>query len=149
MFAELNGQPAESVIDRLGLQPLPAEGGFWKPGPRTPNLNSITFLMTPAGFSAMHLLTVAEGWQWLAGAACEMLQLRPDGSQVVLELGPAWPATIVSPGVWQGARTKADWSLVSCWCAPAYTDEAFTLGEPAALTRAFPTAARLIKELSR
>ena len=149
MFTELTGLSAHEVIKRLGLQPLADEGGFWKAGPRTPNLNSITYLMTPEGFSALHVLTVAEGWQWLAGAACQMLQLRPDGTYVSLELGPAWPATVVAPGVWQGSRTTGDWTLVSCWCAPAFTDECFTLGGRDALTAVYPEAAPLIEELTR
>lgn len=150
MFVELAGQSAETVIERLGLQPLPHEGGYWKPGPRTPNLNSITYLMTAeGGFSALHLLTVAEGWQWLAGDSCQMLQLRPDGSHLELELGAAWPATVVSPGVWQGARTNGKWTLVSTWCAPAYTDDAFTLGDRGLLLAAYPAAGQLIEELTR
>lgn len=150
MFVELAGQSADMVIERLGLQPLPHEGGYWKAGPRTPNLNAITYLMTPGdGFSALHVLTVAEGWQWLAGDACQMLQLRPDGTHMELELGPAWPATVVSPGVWQGARTSGKWTLVTTWCAPAYTDEAFTLGEREPLVAAYPAAAKLIEELTR
>lgn len=150
MFMEFGDQPASTVIERLGLQPLPHEGGYWKPGPRTPNLNSITYLMTAdGGFSALHLLTVAEGWQWLAGDPCQMLQLRPDGKHVELELGAAWPATVVDPGVWQGTRTSGRWTLVSTWCAPAYTDDAFTLGERSQLIAMYPEVAKLIEELTR
>lgn len=149
MFAELADQPASVVIDRLGLAPLPAEGGYWKAGPRTERLNSILYLMTPSGFSAIHKLQVVEGWQWLGGAACRMLQLLPDGTHYELELGPAWPQTIVDQGVWQGTATRGDWTLVSCWCAPAFTDAAFELGVRAGLTRQYPKAALRIEELTR
>lgn len=149
MFAEIAGQSANAVIDRLGLAPLAGEGGYWKAGPRTENLNSILFLMTPEGFSAMHLLTVTEGWQWLAGDACRMVQLRPNGTELELELGPAWTSTIVEAGVWQGAKTSGKWTLVSCWCAPAFTDQCFTLGERESLVQAYPAAKTLIEELTR
>lgn len=149
MFAELAGRPAAEVIERLELEPLPAEGGFWKAGPRTELLNSILYFMTPTGFSALHKLEVVEGWQWLAGDACRMLQLIPAGGEVEIELGPASVQTIVEPGVWQGCTTSGDWTLVSCWCSPAFTDAAFTLGARAELTKQYPQVASRIEELTR
>lgn len=149
MFLEFDGQSAESVIDRLGLVELPVEGGYWKTGPRNPMLNSILYLMTPTAFSAMHRLTVAEGWQWLAGDPCHMLQLKPDGTSLDLELGRAWPQTIVEPGTWQGCSTDGQWTLVSCWCAPAFTDDCFTLGQRAQLIREYPKVSARIGDLTR
>ena len=46
------------------MAPIPEEGGYFALGPRTTGLSCITALLTdePAGFSALHVLTVDEGW---------------------------------------------------------------------------------------
>lgn len=145
---------AEQVIDELGLSPLPHEGAFFVEGPRTRRLSSVLVLLTsaPEGFSAMHRLAVDEGWQWLDGAPATLLQLRQGRTRrhsSVSLLGPARRQLLVRRGVWQGAATTGDWSLVSCWCGPAYEQQHFTLGERAPLTRGFPEYAAEIAALTR
>ena len=56
-------ETAAEVIARLKMQPIPEEGAWFAPGPRTQGLNAITVLLTdqPDGFSAMHRLTIDEG----------------------------------------------------------------------------------------
>ena len=142
---------AADVIKALSLQPLEHEGAFWAPGPRTSHLSSITSLITDAadGFSALHVLSIAEGWQWLGGAPLEMLQLHPDGTSTVHTLDADHPQLVVPAGVWQGASTTGEWTLVACWCSPAFEWEHFTLGDRAELTTAYPNAAARIEELTR
>jgi len=151
MQEKLRGATAAEVIATLGLLPLDHEGAFWAPGPRTPTLNTITALVTAAadGFSAMHILEVDEGWQWLAGDPASMLQLRPDGSGDETELNATNSQLIVSRGVWQGTSTLGSWTLVSCWCSPAFEWEHFSLGERDALTAQYPEFSTRIKELTR
>lgn len=142
---------ADDVIAALQMQPLEHEGAFWAPGPRTPHLSSITSLITNAaeGFSALHVLSIDEGWQWLAGAPLEMLQLHSDGSTTAHTLDADNPQLIVPAGVWQGASTTGEWTLIACWCAPAFEWEHFTLGDRTQLTTAYPHAAARIEELTR
>ena len=87
----VSAETADEVITRLGMQPIPEEGAWFVPGPRTQALNAITVLLTdrPDGFSAMHRLTIDEGWQWLDGAPAALLRLRPGGSGVLNYVGPA------------------------------------------------------------
>ena len=121
------------------------------PGPRTLNLSSITSLITdaPDGFSAMHVLSIDEGWQWLAGAPLTMLQLHPDGSTSEHTLDAGNRQLVVPAGVWQGASTTGEWTLIACWCAPAFEWEHFTLGVRAELSAAYPSASQRIEELTR
>ncbi|HQY95850.1 MAG TPA: hypothetical protein PLU83_02605, partial [Phycicoccus sp.] len=72
---------AEQIIRDLKMQPISGEGAWFAPGPRTQELSSITVLLTdqPDGFSAMHSLTIDEGWQWLDGAPVALLRLRRGG----------------------------------------------------------------------
>lgn len=150
------GTPAREVISALGLQPLAAEGGWWRAGPRTAGLSSIRFLLTaePDGFSAFHRLTVAEGWQWLAGAPATIVQLgdqpRAEAATATrVGLSPRDPQQVIEPGRWFAASTDGRWTLVSCWCAPAFTAETFSLGDRDDLRSRFPGDADLIERLTR
>jgi predicted cupin superfamily sugar epimerase len=150
MMFEPNTSVTE-IIQRLRLEPLPGEGGYWGPGIRISEMNSIFFLMTSAadGFSALHRLGVTEGWQWLAGAPAEMSQIDSAGVLNVLKLSAEDSQAIVPPGSWQGARTLGEWTLVSCWCAPAFTEETFELGVRADLLAEFPQHEKVVLELTR
>ena len=144
-------ETADEVIARLGMLPIPEEGAWFAPGPRTIGLNGITALLTdrPDGFSAMHRLTIDEGWQWLAGAPATLLRLHPDGTGDTTTLGPDSPQALVSRGSWMGASTHGAWTLFSCWCAPAFEPEHFELGARDALTAAHPDRAAEITALTR
>lgn len=148
---ELSGLSAADVVTRLGLVPLPDEGGYWKDGFRTNEMNSILFLMTDSveGFSALHRLKITEGWQWLAGAPVRMLQFQSETDAKVQVLAETNSQTVVAIDTWQAARTTGNWSLVSCWCAPQFTDEMFELGNRASLINEFPALADLVEEFTR
>lgn len=145
---------AEQVIDELGMKPIPDEGAFFVEGPRTQELSSILVLLTsaPDGFSAMHRLEVDEGWQWLEGAPAALLRLRtrPRSTRGTLSLlDRTRRQMLVRRGTWQGASTLGDWSLLSCWCSPAFRPQHFTLGERSTLSGAFPEYAAEIATLTR
>jgi uncharacterized protein len=136
-----------TVIQRYGLMPLEVEGGYWAPVYRTQIGNAILFLMTPDGFSALHQLSVTECWTWLAGAPATMLQLGPSSAEIVLDA--AAPAVLVPPGTWQGTSTSGEWTLVMCWCLPAFTEECFGLGRREDLGVEYPQHLARITELTR
>ena len=134
---------AEDLIREMGMQPIPGEGAWFAPGPRTQELSSITVLLTDRadGFSAMHKLEVDEGWQWLDGAPVALLRLRRGGRGVLNLLDSKQRQILVRRGDWQGAAPMGPWSLVACWCSPAFRDKHFTLGDADELTTAFPALA--------
>ena len=144
-------ESAEQVIARLKMQPIPEEGAWFVAGPRTQNLNAITVLLTdqPEGFSAMHRLTIDEGWQWLGGAPAALLRLRPGGSGVLNYVGPTTSQFLVRRGTWMGASTLGAWTLLSCWCSPAFRPEHFELGDRTLLTAGYPSYAAEIAALTR
>ena len=144
-------ESADEVVERLGMQPIPEEGAWYVAGPRTQGLNAITVLLTnrPDGFSAMHRLAVDEGWQWLGGAPAALLRLRPGGSGVLNYVGEQHAQVLVRRGTWMGATTLGHWTLLSCWCAPAFRPEHFELGEREALTAEYPQFAEEIATLTR
>lgn len=142
---------AARIRDELGMAPIDQEGGWYALGPRTEGLSSIMALLTdaPEGFSALHRLTVDEGWQWQDGDPVTMLLLRPDGSGEQVRLDRRNPQVLVPAGVWQGGASQGPWSLIATWCAPQFTDDVFTLGRRAALTEQYPDWAGPIEELTR
>lgn len=144
-------ETAEEIIARLGMQPIPDEGAWFTPGPRTHELGSITVLLTdrPDGFSAMHRLTIDEGWQWLGGAPAALLRLRRGGTGVLNYLGPQATQQLVPRGTWMGASTLGDWTLLACWCSPAFRPEHFALGERGPLVTEYPAFTAEITALTR
>ncbi len=142
---------AAHLVDSLGMEPIPGEGGWLVQGPRVDGLSSILALVadTPDGFSALHRLEIDEGWQWLDGDPLTMLRLHPDGTAEQTVLDADHPQLLVPRGTWQGARTLGAWSLFACWCAPAFEDHHFTLGERASLLATYPEHAIEITALTR
>ena len=163
---------AEKIIARLGLSPLPHEGGFfrqtWLSQERMADGraagSAILFLITAESFSALHRLETDEIWHHCSGDPVQHLQLDPhDGSTRIIHLGaeaPAGEAQLVVPGgIWQGARlanindgsapSARGWALLSCTMAPAWEEKEFTLGRREKLAEIFPAQADLIAAFTR
>jgi predicted cupin superfamily sugar epimerase len=158
---------AKRIIEKLGLEPLPDEGGWFRRTWQTPETVSpgraawavIYFLVTPEDFSALHRLETDEIWLFHAGDTLEHVMLNPaDGAITVTGLGGdvlagEKPQVVVTRGVWQGARLATGgtrgWALVSCSMAPQWVEHEFALGAREALTREFPAAHAQIAALTR
>ena len=115
----------DEVARLLGLAPMPIEGGRWTQTWRDEHGSAIYFLMQPGDFSAMHRLDGPELWHHYAGAAVQMLLLDQDGQVNRPVLGDDLsagqrPFVAVPAGVWMGARTTGDWSLVGTTMAPPF-----------------------------
>lgn len=163
------------LIARLGLQPLPREGGWFAPvwrseerlggtalparyggGERVAG-SSILYLLAGREYSALHRLRSDEIWHFHAGDAVELLRLNPTtGAGVWSTLGPAVaagesPQVVVPHGQWQGARLRAGgrWALVGCTMVPGWDEADFELGQRAALAAQFPQFADDIAALTR
>lgn len=160
-------EDAQRIITKLGLSPLPDEGGFYRQtwaGPpcgddrAQPVGTAIYFLITSKDFSALHRLETDEIWHFYAGDPIKLVQLngrdqsaRQDimGSDI---LAGQVPQVIVRAGVWQGAELAAvnlGWALVGCTMAPGWSEQGFTLGQRETLRAAFPEEAADICRLTR
>ena len=156
---------AAVIIARLGLEPLPHEGGFFRqisvsderrPDGR-PVRSVIWYLLTEEGFSALHRVQAEESWEFHEGDPVDHVQLDPQTGRLHLTLlgAPAGERRVAVPGgVWQGARLAAGaerhgWALLQCTMTPAWEEAEFELGRREALQRAFPSAAERIAALTR
>lgn len=158
---------ADRLISKLGLVPLPREGGFYAPtwtsagkGPGGRAIGSaILFLITEDDFSALHRLGMHEIWHFNAGDPAGLALLDPRAGscrEIVLGAdvaGGHQPQALVPPGEWQGARIlpggSRGWTLFGCTLAPAWDEREFELGSREALVREFPAHAGIIRALTR
>jgi uncharacterized protein len=147
---------ATALIGRLGLAPIPVEGGWFRVTWRAAAAGAIVALFTGAedGFSAMHRLSVTELWFAHAGDPFELLLLHPGGRGESVLLGPDVVAghqvsAVVPAGVWMGGCPRGQWSLVSTVTVPPFSDDAFEVGRRAELVAAYPTWRADIEQLTR
>ncbi|HEX9067618.1 MAG TPA: cupin domain-containing protein [Ktedonobacterales bacterium] len=162
---------AREVIELLGLEPLPVEGGRFRvtyraeetavlPGrgaAARPLSGAIYYLLHGDAFSALHRLRTDEVYHFYLGEPVEMLLLHPDGHGETLTLGQEIASgqrvqLVVPSGVWQGSRLALarhrDWALMGTTMAPAFDDADFELGDRAALIAQYPAFADLIRGLT-
>lgn len=145
---------AEEVVEILGLEPLPEEGGMYRQTYRDDLVSPIYFLTAGDDFSAMHALDAVEVWHWYAGAPLRMLLLHPDGSVTEPVLGADLragqrPQVVVTSGTWMGASSAGEWTLAGTQVTPLFDWDRFRLGRREELTAAYPSAADRIARLTR
>lgn len=145
---------ADEVVQLLGLEPMPLEGGMWAQTWLDEHGSAIYFLLRRGDFSALHRLAFSELWHHYAGAPVEMLLLDPDGGvrhpMLGDDLGSGQrPFVPVTAGVWMAAATSGEWSLLGTTMAPPFDPSGFELGEPAELVARYPAAAELIPRFVR
>ncbi len=160
---------AEQIIALLDLAPLPMEGGHfsetWRGHPLVDAAgrarhhgSAIYYLVTPAGFSAMHRLPTDEVFHFYAGDPVEQLILLPDGTGKVQVLGGNMlagerPQLVVPAGAWQGSRLKEAgahrYALVGTTMAPGYHADDYEHGNRDELIARYPDWRDMIAALTR
>jgi len=165
---------ADEVIARLGLQPLPFEGGLYREVYRSTESigadalparyggardlgTAIYYLLTPETCSALHRLASDEVFHFYLGDPVEQVQLDPDGTGRVVTIGPdlaagQQPQVVVPRGVWQGAVVAPGgahgFALLGTTVAPGFDVADYEAGERDALVAAYPDLAARIRALT-
>lgn len=163
---------AQEIIDRLGLNPLPDEGGYYKETYRSHHKidvrdtdghthsrsagTAIYYLITQRGFSALHRLKYDEVFHFYQGDAAEMIIIEPSGSHRIIELGQdvkngQIPQVVVPADAWQGTRLKdgGKWALFGTTMAPGFDFSDFELGSYEDLSRRLPEIKSLLRKYIR
>lgn len=164
---------ADEVIARLGLQPLPGEGGFFAETYRTAwNLDPLTmpeyfpearsaataiyFLITPDQFSALHRLRGDELWHFYLGDPVHLVTIDSKGDVESFRLGHDLvngeiPQALAPAGRWLGCALVpgGEWALLGTTMTPGFDPADFELGDRAALLAEFPHAGEIIHRLTR
>lgn len=144
---------ADRVAEQLGLEPLPDEGGRFRQMHLDAYSSAIYYLLGPDDASALHRLPTVEVWHHYAGAPVRLLTLHPDGRAHEHHLGSDLdagqrPQVVVPGGVWQGALSTGEVSLLGTTMAPPFDESTFELGDPADLRHRYPDATELIDEIA-
>jgi predicted cupin superfamily sugar epimerase len=162
---------AQTLIKKLGLVPLPEEGGYYREtfrdarqipqsalpgygGPRAAS-TSILYLITPDGFSGLHAVKSTEVFHFYAGDAVRMVQIDGHGQLTTVVLGNDLeknqvPQATVAPMIWQGTKLVEGgaWALLGCTVAPGFDFDDYVHGRRADLTQKFPQHAEVIREFT-
>lgn len=155
------------MIQRLGLQPLGFEGGWYKEnvrseqsmrfdGDRGRSLHTaIYYLLTPTSRSLMHRLRSDEVYHFYLGDPVDMLLLHPDGGHERVCLGHDLSAgqevqRCVPRGVWQGSvlRHGGRYALMGTTMSPGFQLDDFELGDRSELVVQYPALERDVKALT-
>ncbi len=166
---------ATEIIERLQLEPLRDEGGYFRrifthpvriEAEALPEgfnwsreiITGIYYLVTNEHFSAMHRLHATETFHYHAGDSLEMLHLTANGACGWKRIGMSLdegdePFAVVPGDVWQGTRLAPGgthgWALLSVMVSPGFDWEDFQLGDRALLVEQFPEWKDAITALTR
>ncbi len=166
---------ARAIIDALGLEPLPVEGGMFRQTflaaetiaaaalperyARDKALSTAIYYLlddAPDSFSALHRLPTDEVYHFYLGDPVELLVLPPGGRGEVVRLGQDLEAgmrvqTVVAAGCWQGSRLAdgRELSLLGATMAPGFEWQDFEAGDGGALSVQYPDFRQQIKRLIR
>jgi len=160
------------IIERLGLEPLPTEGGYFLQtwcGPQVaadprgsraskPWGTAIYYLLTnePNCFSALHRLPTDEVYHFYLGDPVEQLRLYPNGRHENVVLGQDMERgqlvqSIAPRDVWQGSRLVPGgrFALLGTTMAPGFVPSDYEGGRRAVLVAQYPFVAQQIVALTR
>jgi uncharacterized protein len=157
---------AQQIIDRLGLEPLPVEGGWYRATWQSPERvtqdqpygTAIILLLTDDadGFSALHRLSHDEMWHFYAGDPVRLVMLHANGDSEDVVLGAdvlngQHVQTVVPRLTWQGAHVVAggSWALLGATLAPGYVGAIYEGGDLDGLVGRWPDRADDIRRLVR
>jgi hypothetical protein len=164
---------AQVFIEKLGLQPLPGEGGFYRETYRSSERvaaaalperytadkelgTAIYYLLTPEVASALHRVRTDEVFHFYLGDPVVMLQLFPDGRGQTITLGPDILSgqvvqCVVPKFVWQGATLieGGQFALMGTTMSPAFDFADLELGNRAELLARYREQAELINRLTK
>ena len=163
---------ANYIIERLGLMPVPEEGGYYRETYRSAEKiphgalpahytaerdfsSAIYYLITADSFSALHRLKTDEIFHFYLGDPVLMLKLHPDGRGETITLGNDLaeghqPQCIVTGGTWQGMKLLdgGRFALMGTTMAPAFDFRDFEKGKRSVLIEKYPGYAQLIESLT-
>ena len=156
---------ARFLIERLDLEPLPVEGGYFRQtwlGQRYHHAKAagtaIYYLLTdePGCFSALHRLPTDEVYHFYLGDPVQQLLLHPDGRTEIVVLGQDLAAGqrvqhVAPRGTWQGSRLVPGGrvALLGTTMAPGFDPTDYDPGIRADLVAHYQGVASLVHALTR
>lgn len=162
----------EEIIELFRMKPLPDEGGYYvetyRASEKIPHSalpqrysgrrsfsTAIMYLITDKAFSKLHRVRSDEVFHFYLGDPVIMLQLYPNGSGKIVELGRDIDKgrnlqATVPAGVWQGTMLKEGGrcALLGCTVAPGFEFADYESAKTDELLREYPDHRELIVRLA-
>jgi predicted cupin superfamily sugar epimerase len=163
----------DDIVEKLGLEAHPMEGGYFRetyrshitiPANILPDeydqdksaCTAIYFLIGPSHYSAMHRVKTDEIFHFYSGDPVEMLQLHPDGTHSIINIGSdimagEVPQVIVPGRSWQGSRLRpgGKYALMGTTVSPAFDYDDYEHGSRESLVAKYPGCEEMIRDLTR
>lgn len=164
---------SREIIERLNLQPLPWEGGYYRETYRADEsvaagalpgrygggrqyCTAIYYLLTPDMISALHRVQSDEIFHFYLGDPVTMFLLSAEGKATTVTLGSDIAAGqqvqfVVPRFTWQGAMLNegGKFALMGTTVSPAFDFDDFELGSRETLQAKFPAHHEWITKLTR
>lgn len=140
---------AREIIEILGLEPLPEEGGMFRNTVDDGNSTAIYFLLEAGKPTMLHRLPGSEVFHFYAGAPARIHLLGSGDEPEEAVLGPDLregqrPQVVVPGGTWQAAETMGGWTLLGSTMSPGFKFEEFELADRDELLARWPDQAGTI-----
>ncbi len=166
-------ETAEEIIELFGMKPLPREGGYYVETYRCDEKivrgdlperytgqrsfsSAILCLLTGDAFSKLHRLASDEIFHFYLGDTITMLQLHPEGSSEIIDLGSDLTRgqhvqVAVPRGTWQGCylNQEGKFALMGTTVSPGFEFADFEEADRDRLLKEYPTREKLILRLTR
>lgn len=166
----MKNKTATEIIEKLGLIPLPEEGGYFKETFKSKRLvksselgemsecTCIYYLITEDSFSALHKVDMDEIFHFYGGSAVEMFQIDEAGEGKLITIGgdlfnDEIPQLVVPRNIWQGTKlknpSKDAWALLGCTVSPGFEIQNFHIENKDKLKEIYPKHSDLIEIFGR
>ena len=126
-------EEAKKIIEKLSLEPLEGEGGFFRFLTEYGNgAGCIYYLVTEESFSHLHLLTDDEVWVFLEGDRAQQITVDQSLSLSRTVLGPENRIVNVEKNNFQGTKLLENnhgYALFSTFMSPRYKGEMYMEGK--------------------
>jgi len=162
---------AKDVIELLGLQKHPREGGYFRETYRSSGTTkdaipthggirnystAIYYLVTAQEFSEFHRIKSDEIFHFYSGDAVNLHVIEARGNLVTLGLGSDLskgdrPQALVPQNTWQALclQDGGEWALLGCTVAPGFDYQDYEHSSAQSLLKEFPSLRDIILKLTR
>jgi len=165
------GEQAKAIAKKLGLQPIPIEGGYYAAAFRSPDtieapkrlgggarkVVSTIYFMLHKDFNTMHRMRTNEIWCYHGGATLTLYELKEDGTLITHKLGDVLeaeenqPQVVIEAYSWMAAELPRadDYVLVTCCVAPGWEPTDYEFANRKDMCAKYPAHKDLFTRLIR
>ena len=166
-----SGEQARAIARKLGLDPIPVEGGYYAKIFRSPDtiespkrlgggpriVASTIYFMLYKDFNTMHRMRTNEVWCYHGGATLTLYEIKADGTLITHKLGDVLeaeenqPQVVIEAGSWMASElgNDDDFVLVTCCVTPGFEPTDYEFPNRDEMCKKYPQHKDLFRRLIR